>query len=68
MNYDGHEQTWEQQFSAGLLQETFGELSNETNPEIWPKVAERINLGLRTLVPFVQPENNRGGGHSSLAV
>ena len=68
MSYDGRDQTWEQIASGRALQETFGELSNETNPEIWPKVAERINLGLRTLVPFVQPETIvLGGGIGALA-
>lgn len=68
LNYNGRDQTWEQAASGRALQEVFGELSSETSPEIWPKVAERINLGLRTLVPFIQPEVIvLGGGIGALS-
>lgn len=56
LEFNGQKQTWEQLASGQTLQSLFGELSQGSNPAIWPKVAERINLGLRALVPFVQPE------------
>ena len=56
LEFDGEKQTWEQLASGRTLQSLFGELSQNSDPTIWPEVAERINLGLRALVPFIQPE------------
>ncbi len=56
LEYKGRTSTWENLASGRVIDRLYGELSDDTPPEVWPEIANRINIGLRTIVAMIQPE------------
>ena len=56
LEYKGKSVEWEEIASGRAFNALFGTLSDETPLEAWPVIAERISVGLRALVAFVQPD------------
>ena len=56
LEYKGKSVEWEEIASGRAFNTLFGTLSDDTPLEAWPVIAERISVGLRALVAFVQPD------------
>lgn len=56
LEYHNKPVEWEEIASGRAFNALFGTLSDETPLEVWPEIAERISVGLRVLVAFVQPD------------
>lgn len=50
-------QTWEQFASGRAITKEFGQLAADiTSPQDWEKIASHLSVGLRVLIPALQPE------------
>lgn len=50
-------QTWEQVASGRAITKEFGQLAADiSSPQDWEKIAAHLSLGLRVLIPALQPE------------
>lgn len=62
ISYDNKQVSWESVASARVFRSLFGELSNDSSPEVWLEIARRVAAGLQPLVAFAQPDTVVIGG------